>query len=247
MQDVLSEMGYLCTVAADPEQALRVLRRQPMDLIVSNTFSHTYHDILASSHPLLQLAHALPVVLCTDWSLRDCDLSVARIAAVVPKPFALDDLVTTVAECLQQPFRAAHYRQAEIVHRFLAALSAWDCDTLDALLTKKVALYPWLAAPYPAAHPAAGRSAVLDYVREMAAYFGPVRLLNTHFFACPLGLAARFLAQWQLSDGNPEQQIVCLCFQFADDGLIAQIGHRRQDAFPRTLLDAPGEQRLSEP
>ncbi len=247
MQDVLSEMGYVCTVAADPEQALRVLHRQPVDLIVTDAFSQTCQDILALPRPFLQLAHALPVVLCTDWSLQHCDLAEAGFAARVPKPFALDDLVTTVAECLKQPFTATHHRQAENVHRFLAALSAWDCNALGVLLTKKVALYPWFAAPYPAAHRAAGRAAVLDYVREMARYFGPVRLLNTQLFPCPLGLAARFLGQWRLSDNAPEQQIVCLCFQFDNDGLITQIGHRRQGAFPHMVFEARGDQRPSEP
>jgi CheY-like chemotaxis protein len=247
MQEVLSEMGYGCSVAANPEQALRVLKRQPVDLIVTDAFSRTCHDILASPRPFLQLAHALPVVMCTDWPLLDCDLAEAGFAARVPKPFALDDLVTTVAESLKQPFTAAQYRQAESVHHFLAALSAWDCDALGALLAMEVALYPWLMPPYPAAHRAAGRAAVLDYVREMARYFGPVRLLNTHLFPCPLGLAVRFLAQWRLSDNALEQQSVCLCFQFDNGGLITQIGHPRQGVFPRMLLEARGEQRPSEP
>ena len=246
IQDVLSEMGYSCTVATDPERALRVLHRQPVDLIVTDSFSRTGHDVLAASRPLLRLAHPLPVVMCTAWPLTASDLQEAEFAAMLPKPFALDDLVTTVAECLNRPFSAAQCRQAEIVRSYLAALSAWDGATLSTLMAQEVALYPWLAPPYPAAHRAVGRSAVLDYVQEMARYFGPVRLPYTRLSACPLGLAMRFLLQWHLSEGIPQQQIVCLCFQFDDEGLIAQIGHPRHDAFPRTLLDAPAKQQPSE-
>jgi CheY-like chemotaxis protein len=248
MRDVLSEMGYGCTVAADPEQALRVLHRQPVDLLVTDSFSHSAHDVLAGSRPLLHLAHPVPVILCTAWPLTAADLQEAAFTAVVRKPFALDDLVTTVAACLGRPFSAAHVRQAAIVQGYLAALGAWDGDTLGALMTKTVALYPWLASPYPAAHRAVGRSAVLAYIQEMARYFGPVQVQDTRLFACPRGLATRFLVQWHRADGIPQQQIACLCFQLDDSGLIAQVGHPRQGVFPRTLLDAAaGEQPPRDP
>lgn len=247
IRDVLSEMGYVCTVAADPAQAMRVLHRQPVDLLVTDSFSHSAFDVLTGSCPLLQFAHPLPVILCTAWPLMAPDLPEAEFTAVLRKPFALDDLVTTVAACLERPFSAAHVRQAEIVQGYLAALCTFDGDTLSALMTKTVVVYPWLAPPYPAAHRAVGRSAVLDYIQEMARYFGPVQLHDTRFFACPQGVATRFLAQWHLSEGIPQQQIVCLCFQFDDKGLIAQIGHPHQDVFPRTLLDAAGQQPLPDP
>ncbi len=34
IRNVLSEMGYSCAVAADPQRAMRVLHRQPVDLLV---------------------------------------------------------------------------------------------------------------------------------------------------------------------------------------------------------------------
>ncbi len=95
IREVLGEMGYVCTVAADPQQAVRVLHRQPVDLLVTNSFSHSAHDVLAGSRPLLHLAHPLPVILCTPWPLTAADLQEAEVTAVVWKPFALDDLVTT--------------------------------------------------------------------------------------------------------------------------------------------------------
>ena len=201
IQVVLGEMGYDCTVATDPEQALRVLHRQPVDLLVTDSFSHSAHDVLAGSRPLLQFAHPLPVILCTAWPLTAADPQEAEFAAVLRKPFDLDDLVTTVAECLGRPLSAAHVHQAEIVRGYLAALRMWDRDALSALMTETATVYPWLAPPYPSAHRAVGRAAVLDYIQEMARYFGPVQLHDTRLFACPEGLAARFLVQWHLADG----------------------------------------------
>jgi CheY-like chemotaxis protein len=238
---VLGEMGYESTVAADPQQALRVFHCQEMDLLLTDSFSYFAPDVLAAFRSLLRVAHPLPVILCTAGPLTSPDLKEAEFAAVLQKPFDLDDLVTTVAVCLEQSFSAAHVRQAEIVHEYLAALCTFDGASLGPLMAETVVVYPWLASPYPAAHRAVGRVAVLDYVHEMARYFGPVQLQDTHLFACPRGLAARFLLQWHLADGIQERQVVCLCFQFNDEGLITQIGHPRQDVFPRTLRDTTWE------
>jgi CheY-like chemotaxis protein len=246
-QDVLSQVGYVCTVVSDPEQALHLLHTQPVDLIVTNSFSHTRQDVLASSRPLLQFSHPLPVIMCSTWGFSPAELREAGFAGAVAKPFLCDELATTVAECLKRPFSATQYHQAEVIKRFLATLSKWDRDRLGALMTEDVAVYPWLVPAYPAAHSVVGRSAALGYVQEMARYFGPVRLHHTQISPCPHGLATRFMLNWHLTAISPRQQMVCLCFQFTDEGLIEQVGLPHQDEALWTLLHADAEQQPSAP
>src|SRR5260370_4701107 len=97
MWEVLSEMGYGCAVAADPQQAMRVLHRLPVELLVTDSFSHSAHDVLEAPRLLLHLAHPVPVVLCTARPLTAADLQGAEVAAWLRPPFALPDFVTTVA------------------------------------------------------------------------------------------------------------------------------------------------------
>jgi DNA-binding NtrC family response regulator len=131
LPDALAAMGYSCTVASYPEQALRMLHRLPVDLIVTETFSHTRQDVLASSRPLLNLSHPIPVIVSTAWPVTATEVHEYGFAALVPKPFLLDQLVTTVAECLNLPFSEEQRRQAEVVQRFLVAASRWDIDAMS--------------------------------------------------------------------------------------------------------------------
>jgi CheY-like chemotaxis protein len=241
LQDALAEMGYSCTVASSPEQALRMLHRQPVDLIVTETFSRTRQDVLAPSCSLLNLSHPTPVIVCTAWPVTETEVREHGFAALVPKPFLLDQLVTTVAECLNQPFSEEQRRQAEVVQRFLVAASRWDIDAVVALVTADMVYYPWLVSPYPAARPVIGRTAASAYLQEMARYFGPVRLDAVRISPCPHGLAARFLLHWGVPEGAARQQMVCLCFQITDEGQVGQVGMPLQDHYLRRLLDAPPE------
>lgn len=100
-QHALMEMGYACTLATSLEQALRLLQQQPFALVVTGTFSHTGQGMLEALRPLLALSYPRPVILCTGWPLSASEVWQAGFAALVRRPFLLEQLAATVAACLQ--------------------------------------------------------------------------------------------------------------------------------------------------
>lgn len=100
-QHALMEMGYPCTLATSLEHALRLLQQQPFALVVTGTFSHTSQGMLEALRPLLALSHPRPVILCTGWPLSEAEVRRAGFAALVRRPFLLEQLAATVAACLQ--------------------------------------------------------------------------------------------------------------------------------------------------
>jgi DNA-binding NtrC family response regulator len=102
-QHALVEMGYTCTLASSLEQAQRLLQQQPFALVVTGTFSRTSRGALEALRPLLVLSHPRPVILCTGWPLSEAEVRRAGFAALVRRPFLLEQLATTVAACLQHP------------------------------------------------------------------------------------------------------------------------------------------------
>src|SRR5260221_8547894 len=128
LQEGLAEMGYPSRVASSLEQALFLVHQQPFDLIVTDTFSRTGQDVLAPLRELLELSHPTPVLVCTGWSFDDRAVRQAGFAGLVRKPIHLDHLVTTIAECLDQPSSPAQLRQAEGGQRFFASFIHRDAE-----------------------------------------------------------------------------------------------------------------------
>lgn len=231
--DALAEMGYASTLAASLRQALRLLNQHPFDLIVADTSPdtvfHTRQDALAPLGPLLALSHPLPVVLCTLLPLSESDVRQDGVAGWVRHPFTLDELVTTVAECLHQPWSPAQLPQAEVVQRGVASFIQRDVGALVALCTEEVRFYPWIVPPYPRARPVMRRAAVRVYLEEVAQYLGAYQVDDVHLSPCPHGVAVRLLMRWQDPAGAPNQQMVCGCVKFTADNQISQLGLPQPD------------------
>lgn len=100
-QQALVELGYPCTLASSLEQAQRLLQQQPFALVVTGTFSRTSQGVLEALRPLLALSYPRPVILCTGWPLAEAEVWQAGFAALVRRPFLLEQLAATVAACLQ--------------------------------------------------------------------------------------------------------------------------------------------------
>jgi CheY-like chemotaxis protein len=224
LQNALEAMGYPTTGASSLDQALRLIQQQPVELIVTDTFSRTPQDALASLRPLRQLSHPIPIVVCTGWPVSDSVVKERGFAALVHKPSTLDHLVVTVAECLNQPFSGAQERQVVVIRRYVAAVRRWDLDALMALVTDEIIIYPWVGPLSPDVYPATGRDAARAYLQELARYFGPLQVVQQHVSVCPQGLAARCLLHWHTPEGALRERMMRLCFQFTDDGTIRQIG-----------------------
>jgi CheY-like chemotaxis protein len=226
-QEALAEMGYASTLATSLQQALRLLHRQPFDLILTDTSSRTGQEApgtWASLYPLLALSHPLPVVLCTARPVKEIDVRHEGFAGLVVKPIDLDHLVTTVAECLNQPWTPARRHQAAVVHRAVAAFIQRDAEALAALCTEEVHFFPWLVPVYPFARSVVGRAAVRAYLQEVKEYLGAYQTDHVHLYSCPHGVAVRLQIRWEDAAGTRKQQMLGCCGKVSQDGAIGQMG-----------------------
>ena len=144
----LCEQGYMATEAASLEQVLRLVHRQPFDLIVTEPFTPHDQETLARLLPLGALAHATPIVVVSTW-LTVKEVRQHGFCGVLRKPFDWDELITTVAESLNQPWNLAQLPQVEIAKHYIAALGQRDVERILALCTEDVRLYPWIVPAYP--------------------------------------------------------------------------------------------------
>jgi CheY-like chemotaxis protein len=245
LQQALAEMGYASTRASSLGQALRLLHQQAFDLVVTDTFSRTGQEVLSPLRPLLALSHPLPVILCTAWPLAETDVRNEGFAGLVPQPFELDQLVTMVAACLNQPWSPAQLRQAEVVNRYVESFHKQDIEAVLALFTEEVLFLPWMVPTYPFARPVRGKAAARVSLQEMWRYLGAFQMEGVHLYRCPHGVAARLLVRWHDPSGAQQQQIMEQCVKVTSEELISQSGllppDVRLEAQPDLLRDTPPE------
>lgn len=235
LQQVLVEQGYAAAGASSLEQALRLVHQQPFDLILTELFTPTDEETLASLLPLRKLAFGIPIVV-VDTLLTAREVEQQGFSGPLGKPFSADDLITTVAENLNRPFSAAQLPQVETAKRYIAALIQGDLEALLALCTEEVRIYPWIVPPYPAARPVTGRMAARADLQEQQQYFGTFQLDLVRYYPCPHGVAVRLRQRWRDPTGALQQQMVARCLQVTADGQISQVGIPVQDEHLRTLL-----------
>jgi CheY-like chemotaxis protein len=235
LQRVLVELGYAPTAAASLEEALGLVHQQPFDLIVTAPFSPTDEETLAALSPLRQLAHGIPIVVMASL-LTTREVEQQGFTTRLCLPFGLDTLITAVAEGLNHPFRLDQSLQTEGVKRYILALMQGDVETVLALCTEDVRIYPWIVPAYPAAHPVTGRTAARAYLQEEQRYFGIYQAEMVRLYPCPHGVAVRLRLRWQNPAGAVQQQMVGRCLEVTADGQISQVGIPIQDERLRTWL-----------
>ena len=235
LHQVLVDQGYAVMAAASLEQALRLVHRQPVDLILTDLFTSAGQESLAHLLPLQKLAHGIPIVVVATW-LTASDVRQQGFSGVLHQPFGLDDLVTAVAEGLNQPFSAAQRPQTVVAQRFVSALLERDVEAVLALCTEEVRMYPWIVPAYPAAHPAFGWTAARAYLEELQQYFVTSQAESVQCYPCPHGVAVRLWLRWQDPAGVGQQQMVGLCLAVTAEGQISQVGLPVQDERLRSRL-----------
>ena len=63
------------------------------------------------------------------------------------KPFSSEELITSVAACLNQPWSPEHYQQAAVLEGFVAALARKVVEAAIAWCLEEVQCYLWLIPP----------------------------------------------------------------------------------------------------
>ncbi len=106
IQLLLEALGHDVSFERDPRAALERVKRSShsFDLVLTDLVMPEL-DGIAFAQELTRLGHPSPIVLLSgrDVGLRPEALSSAKIAAILPKPFTLNELEGTVARLLPPP------------------------------------------------------------------------------------------------------------------------------------------------
>jgi two-component system nitrogen regulation response regulator NtrX len=107
LENLLGEEGYRCVSRASLEEAIGLLRTVRFALILTDAFSRNPPEVAVTTAPLLAAAGRTPVVLCTAHAVAEEAARAAGFAALVSKPFELEQLLATVAGVLALPSAVA--------------------------------------------------------------------------------------------------------------------------------------------
>jgi CheY-like chemotaxis protein len=224
---LFEDVGYGIMTAASLAETLECIETGMYSLIVTDLFTHTTAptDDVRHLAILCTAAYPTPVVLASAWNLTTEEVLSAGFAAFVAKPFAIEDLLSTVAGILRQPFTASQRQQKTVLRTFLDCLStgmweqAMDCCADDVTYVPPLSL---TAHPH---EPVIGKSSYHRYIEETARAFPRFRCTDLRVFALPRGLSARFTANWGVSDEVAMSAGLVVEFAAADN-CIRQIGVR---------------------
>jgi two-component system response regulator MtrA len=97
IQALLTEEGYGCVCCPTLAEALTLLAEQRVDLILTDSFSLTGKDVLTSPAALFAARGGAPVVLLTAFRGEVADAHAAGFAALLFKPFEVEELLAQVA------------------------------------------------------------------------------------------------------------------------------------------------------
>lgn len=221
LEAFLTDEGYRTAIARTSEEAAALIEERAFNIILADILPSDGADILHAVDALRQSAFPTPVILVTAWRLDEAVATERGFCALVTKPFDVEDLLVTIAACLEQPLSAEQERQAEVVRRYFTALSAKDWDALAALCAQDVTYV--LPGTSSFAHTITGRQAFRAFSQATFQQFPDSRFTGVAVYATPLGLAARYTGSWHAPDGTDIHQSGAVVFRFTGDQ-IAHIG-----------------------
>jgi CheY-like chemotaxis protein len=226
LTECLEEGGYAVRAAVSLEEAAVRLDEQAFSLILAHLHAGPSPQALSDAHVLRRRAAPVPVALVTtDSQLTDAWARPAGFAYLQPLPFELGAFLARVAEALDRPLTPEQQRQAQVVLRFFAAREAEDLETLTALFSADVRLYPPADSLLVDVRRLQGRRAARDYFGAVASYYRNFTFTDVRFYATPHGLITRHTVQCETPDGRRHRAASSGYFHFAD-GLLCQIGMR---------------------
>jgi CheY-like chemotaxis protein len=223
LKTILNEEGYAVTLAESVQEAMALLDEEVFYFVLTDLFADKAEESLQSVVALGAHAQPTPIGVMTGWKLSQEEVRRAGFACLVKKPFDLNDLLTTIAACLQIPLTPAQQRQAEVVERFYAALNARDWEGALALCAVRLVYFPASGSLYAPTRKLTGRGAYQAYVQDVFERLSLTRFEDVLLYASPKGLAARYSYGVTLPDGTPERRAGASVFRF-HGALIAQIG-----------------------
>lgn len=97
---VLKEEGYYVALAPDLSRAFALLDTQTFDLVLTDLFTFNQIDPLQSVSALRARVAPGPIAVISGWQVDPEYAKRQGFAFLLTKPFELDDLLASVASCL---------------------------------------------------------------------------------------------------------------------------------------------------
>lgn len=231
---LLEDVGYEVNSASSLAEALAQIDQDTFQIILADSFAGSAQNVLPTLQLMLRRAKPTPIGIVTAWNLDEQEAQQAGFAFIAPKPFDIDQLLTKVAATLSIPLTPEEERQALVVRRYFAALTARDWDALmDTCVDDVTYILPG-ATPFSGTF--TGKAAFRAYTEETFSQFPEARFDNVSVYASPTGLASRYRGKWRLPDGSTPILSGAVHFQF-DGERIKQIGVFLNDERFRALLE----------
>lgn len=233
---ILREEGYEVSLAASPQEAMLLLEEQVFHFVLTDLFAWGTNEPLRSVSALLDQAQPTPIGLLTSWKVSKEAAELAGFACLIGKPFDLDDLLATIASCLNVPLGLEQQRQAEMVGHFFDALNARNWDAALRLCAEHLAYYPGPTSLYAPIRRLAGKEMYRAYAQDVFRQLALTRFEDVLIYARPKGLAARYTYGVTLPDGGPQQRAGATLFHFRG-ALITRIGVKVRQKRTRALIE----------
>lgn len=215
LEAFLADEGYRTVVARTSEAAAAQIDERAFSIVLADVLPSDTADILHTVDALRQHAYPMPVILVTAWRLDEEEVTRRGFRALVTKPFDVEHLLVTIAACLARPLSAEQERQAKVVRRYFATLSAKEWGALAALCTEDVTYV--LPGTSSFAHAITGREAFRSFSEMTFQQFPDAQFGDIGVYATPLGLAARYSGLWHTPDGTQVRQSGAVIFRFTGD------------------------------
>jgi len=225
LREVLTEEGYVVVAVASLEEASQQIDERAFALILADLFVGPSKHAFTPAHLLRRRAWPTPMgLLSAVPSLSPEAAHAAGFACMISMPFELSEFLAVVAAVLHQPLTPEQERQAEVVQRFLDALSAEDWEVVGELCTPDVLYHPPRASIVTSSVRVYGRDALRAHGQAAAKHYMLVFFNALSVYARPHGLAARYTGHWTTPQGERLRLAGTMLFHFSVDNRIRQIG-----------------------
>lgn len=247
LQDLLTEEGYVVDVAASLDEALMLLDSHVYHLVLTDLLTHSSNDPLRSAITVRDCAYPTPVAALTGWSISSEEVARAGLARLIPKPFDLSDLLTSIKVCLVKSFNAEQLRQMETLGRYCRALATRDLDACVSLCTEDVHCHLSAETPGEPGDMAVGRAAFRTALERRLGLSPDLTIDDYLIHPLAGGLAMRCVTSWEEPHVPDDRMTAAAAMVFHFDGdRISQIslrldGQRWRDLIPEAIY-SPGAQ-----
>lgn len=220
---LLSEEGYAPSGVASLDEAWETVSHHFFALILADLLVGKSPHSFTPAHLLRRHTSSTPMGVLTDNPVSPWDEQWSTFAFTLSKPIETTRLLAEIAACLHLPFNREQERQAEVLRRFLEAITARGWSRLLRLCTEGIRYYPSETFSRFTATPLQGTKALEAYTSSIWQDAPRLRLEVSNIYSRPGGLALRYLRYAPTADYGWAWQESTEIFQFAGDR-ICQIG-----------------------